>query len=290
MAQVRILIVDDEPTVLEGLQLAFEGVDWHIEVELSGAGALKRVDQGFDLVITDKNLPDIDGVELIRRIRAKNADIRFVMITGFGSANSAVEVANLGVEAYIEKPFKDVFEVRAQVEALLETDKPIGRISQVFAWARKQKKGRLDSALPPAQSVARIAEPEQGEQVPSEDRPLILVASADLAASARVEALLQGVAKVVHATSVVSLIEQLSKQKKIACVLIHSALDAVELALRIRSATQGVAIVVASEHIDLATAKALIASRVNALIQEPVGASEFAHRLLDIVSGLEAKR
>jgi CheY-like chemotaxis protein len=130
----RILIVDDEPGVVSTLELAFEDSGWDIESAANGTQALEMLRDGkYDLVLMDKNLPDIDGVSIIGIVRANNPHLKFIMMTGYGSVDSAADVSTLGVEAYVEKPFEDVFVVRSLVENALgydttETNRQVGQV------------------------------------------------------------------------------------------------------------------------------------------------------------------
>ena len=125
MARYRILIVDDEPAILSLLEAAFESRPWLVDTESSPtkAFALHRK-QRYDLILTDKNMPVLDGIELARRIRRTDSRVRIVIMTGFGSLDSAMQSGNLSVDAYIEKPFDDVYAVADVVESALQGKEP----------------------------------------------------------------------------------------------------------------------------------------------------------------------
>ena len=117
----RILIVDDEPSVRMTLEMALAETPHHVESVESAEQALAKLGAStFDLLIVDKNLPGINGAELIRKVRQTHEDIWSAMITGYPSAESAMEMLHLGVRDYLEKPFEDVFGVVKRVEQLLE--------------------------------------------------------------------------------------------------------------------------------------------------------------------------
>ena len=98
----RILIVDDEPAVRMTLEMALSETPHHVESVESAEKALLAL-QGttFDLIIVDKNLPGINGTELIRKVRQTHEDIWSAMITGYPSAESAMEMLHLGVRGYL---------------------------------------------------------------------------------------------------------------------------------------------------------------------------------------------
>ena len=110
--QVLLLLVDDEPSVRAALELALEDEPWRIESVSSAEEALGLLaTRRFDLLLTDKNLPGMTGVDLIRKVRQDNLDMACVMITGYASVESAAETMKLGVDAYVEKPFDSIYEV-----------------------------------------------------------------------------------------------------------------------------------------------------------------------------------
>jgi DNA-binding NtrC family response regulator len=116
-----ILIVDDEPQVCAILQGSFAGKPWLVETAASAAGALELCQQKtVDVLVLDKNLPDMSGVKLFWRLRNEGHPVACIMLTGYGSAESAVEMLNLGVSAYFEKPLENVFMVAERIEKILE--------------------------------------------------------------------------------------------------------------------------------------------------------------------------
>ena len=117
---MRILVVDDEPDLIESVRLGFE-LQWR-EIELleSGTGedALDRVEQDHpDIVLLDIGLPDVDGFEVLRRIRAFS-DVPVVMLTARDDAMDKVKGLELGADDYITKPFNHL-EMMARVKAVL---------------------------------------------------------------------------------------------------------------------------------------------------------------------------
>ena len=117
---MRILVVDDEPDLIESVRLGFE-LQWR-EIELleSGTGedALDRVEQDHpDIVLLDIGLPDVDGFEVLRRIR-EFSDVPVVMLTARDDAMDKVKGLELGADDYITKPFNHL-ELMARVKAVL---------------------------------------------------------------------------------------------------------------------------------------------------------------------------
>jgi DNA-binding response OmpR family regulator len=121
----RILIVDDEPAILRVLELALDENGWKIESVGSAELALSRLrDAEFDLFLVDKNLPGMSGLDFVREVRLRDEVAGVVMMTGYASAASARDALNLGVDAYLTKPFADIYDVGRQVrETLVEVGK-----------------------------------------------------------------------------------------------------------------------------------------------------------------------
>lgn len=101
----QILVVDDDPEWHEILALLFSRKGWKTETALSGERALARLAAGgIDVVVCDLSMPGMSGLEVLRRVRAMNAQIPFIMMTGVGTIESAVEAVQLGAYSYLTKP------------------------------------------------------------------------------------------------------------------------------------------------------------------------------------------
>jgi two-component system KDP operon response regulator KdpE len=117
---MRILVVDDAPDVIESVRLGFE-LQWR-EIEVLGAStgneALDVVEREHpDIVLLDIGLPDIDGFEVLRQIRAFS-DVPVLMLTARDDAMDKVKGLELGADDYVTKPFNHL-ELMARVRAVL---------------------------------------------------------------------------------------------------------------------------------------------------------------------------
>ncbi|HMA92831.1 MAG TPA: response regulator, partial [Polyangiaceae bacterium] len=116
----RVLVVDDDAGVRYTLSEILR--DSRLEVELAEHGeaalALARASQ-FDLVITDLRMAPMDGLELLRILRAEQPQLRVILITAHGSERHAVEAMRLGAYDYFRKPF-EIDELLAVVNRALE--------------------------------------------------------------------------------------------------------------------------------------------------------------------------
>ncbi len=103
----RILVVEDEDVVRNLLLATLEDEQFRAEGVASGEEALKRLDaEIFDLVLLDLNLPGIQGMEVLSTAPAMQTDAQFVVMTAFGSVDTAVEAMKLGAFDYVNKPFR----------------------------------------------------------------------------------------------------------------------------------------------------------------------------------------
>jgi DNA-binding NtrC family response regulator len=103
----RVLIVEDDEVFLRPLQRALELAEFEVLTAGSGEDALdllKRED--VDLVLTDQRLPGLDGVGLVRRLKAEHPEPGVVVMTAYGTIGAAVEATRLGAEDYLVKPFE----------------------------------------------------------------------------------------------------------------------------------------------------------------------------------------
>nr|NIQ82081.1 response regulator [Anaerolineae bacterium] len=105
MVRERILIVDDEKSILTSLSSILEDERYLTEVAEDGERALRLLEtNGFDLVLLDIWLPGMDGVETLERIKESRPDLPVIMISGHGNIETAVAATKLGAYDFIEKP------------------------------------------------------------------------------------------------------------------------------------------------------------------------------------------
>lgn len=101
-----VLIIDDDPSIRNMLSIVLKKDGYQVEAIENPVLALKKLKkQRFDLIISDIKMPEISGIELLRRVKSIDSEIPVIMITGFASTNDAVEAMKLGAEDYIIKPF-----------------------------------------------------------------------------------------------------------------------------------------------------------------------------------------
>lgn len=103
----RVLVVDDEASIRDLLSKMLALADYDVDVADDGRAALERMRKiSYDLLITDLNMPGMDGLTVIHEARRLNEHLPVIIVTGFSTEASAIEAANLGVSGYLTKPFK----------------------------------------------------------------------------------------------------------------------------------------------------------------------------------------
>ena len=101
----RILVVDDEPQVLELLKLHLVGAGYSVMALSSGKDALLAVEtNSFDLLVLDLGLPDIDGFDVLRAVRAKKPDLKVIATSGYLSEPVLKIAGFLGSSGQLQKP------------------------------------------------------------------------------------------------------------------------------------------------------------------------------------------
>ncbi|MCB1154730.1 response regulator [bacterium] len=103
----HILIVDDENAILEVFRSLFSDDDYRLTLVESGQEAIRVLKEDVvDLVITDKNLPDVSGLEVLKVAKQVRPVIEVIVITGYASLDTALAAIKEGVYDYITKPFQ----------------------------------------------------------------------------------------------------------------------------------------------------------------------------------------
>lgn len=116
---MRLLVVDDEQTLVEQLQAAFERERYLVETALDGEEALDKLANGpVDLIILDIMLPKLDGLSVLRAIRQDGLTTPVLMLTAKGDIDDKIAGLDLGADDYLAKPFS-LAELMARVRALL---------------------------------------------------------------------------------------------------------------------------------------------------------------------------
>jgi CheY-like chemotaxis protein len=135
VAPFKILLVDDNPDGLLVRRLLLEELGLEVETALNGEEGLRRFEGGrFDVVVTDYRMPRMDGIEMIRRIRAQNAAARIILLSGFVEPLGLNE-SNTGADAVIAKTSGEPAMLARSVKRLLNRMPPRKPVTSARATA-----------------------------------------------------------------------------------------------------------------------------------------------------------
>jgi two-component system response regulator PilR (NtrC family) len=134
----NILIVDDEQSYRQLLTLVFEEQGNKIRTAMNGRQALDALAaETADVIISDVKMPDMDGIEMLRAVRATQPDLGVILMTAFASVETAREAFKLGADDFIQKPF-DVEELKLIVRKTLEKQALIDE-NRAFKRAQRER-------------------------------------------------------------------------------------------------------------------------------------------------------
>ena len=112
MAQATVLIVDDEKEFLETISERLINRGFLVDAVGNGLEALDKLDQkNFDAIVLDVMMPEMDGIETLKHIRASHPEMQVILLTGHATLQKGVEAVKLGAMDFLEKP--------AEIEALI---------------------------------------------------------------------------------------------------------------------------------------------------------------------------
>ena len=133
----KALVIDDDKTMLDLMKFQLKAEGFDVTAADCGEKGLSYVEENeFDIILTDLNLPDIDGIEMVRRCKEFASNTEIIMVTGFGSVEKAIEATKAGAFYYVEKPIE--FE-----ELLILIEKAVDRKKQTEEI--KELRGKLSS-------------------------------------------------------------------------------------------------------------------------------------------------
>jgi DNA-binding NtrC family response regulator len=140
-SKVRILVVDDEEDILDALQTHLEMEGYSVEIAASAHEALARIaERAFHIILTDINMPKMDGIELLVKIKESRGDTIVIMITAYTSLMKVLNSRYHGAADYILKPFRDLTELD---EVMARAYDQIERWDKVMSETMKVKKEKV---------------------------------------------------------------------------------------------------------------------------------------------------
>ena len=105
--QKKILIVEDEKVIREFLSKLLVSLNYQVDSACDGLEAIKKIEKNeYSIILSDVKMPNMDGVELLKKVKEINKKIEVILITGFPNIEDAEKSIQLGAYAYTKKPIK----------------------------------------------------------------------------------------------------------------------------------------------------------------------------------------
>jgi len=138
MRDRRILIVDDDPIVLKSLRKMLEMNEYSVDCASEGRSALEMIEgDGYDIILSDINMPEMNGFELLEKVKERDPSSAFIIITGYGTIEDAVSAMKMGAYDFVTKPINDE-EILTQIKRLFQKKE----LEQENVALRKELKSR----------------------------------------------------------------------------------------------------------------------------------------------------
>ncbi|WP_017436889.1 sigma-54-dependent transcriptional regulator [Saccharococcus caldoxylosilyticus] len=119
----NVLIIDDEREVCTFFLHLLEGKGYRVKLGWNGKDFFTLIQQySFDLALIDVKLPDTNGLELLKQLKAVQPSCKAIIMTGYSTVKTAVEAIKYGASDYIEKPFDDIDQLEKTIEELLDSE------------------------------------------------------------------------------------------------------------------------------------------------------------------------
>jgi len=152
----QILIADDEDSLRWVLEKGFRNAGYQVTAVRDGASALKEVENApFDLILLDVRMPGIDGLALLKQVRARRPDAQVVIMTAHGTMETAVQAMQDGAYDYLAKPF-DLDEALLLAERALTARRLTQEISALRSGLKEVWEfGALVDGIPPCRRCTR---------------------------------------------------------------------------------------------------------------------------------------
>ena len=152
MSAFNILVVDDEEFIRVNLKNILQDENYNLFLSANGQGALDIVEkENVDLALLDMNLPDMNGIDILKKIKKIYPDLLVIIITGYASVESAVEALKAGAYDYIKKPFK-ADAIRLIIRLALETQSLKERVKELS----QNNNTTLDSILGESKAILKV--------------------------------------------------------------------------------------------------------------------------------------
>jgi len=155
-SRIKILVVDDERGLCAGIQEALKREGYVVDAANEASTALKMVGERlYNLVITDMKMPEISGLELLKEAKQKSRDTQFILMTAYGTVESAVEAMKEGAYDFLSKPL-DMQRLRALVLKALEFQALVAENNELRL--RLQKRSKPGMLVGESEAMRKVSE------------------------------------------------------------------------------------------------------------------------------------
>jgi DNA-binding response OmpR family regulator len=135
MEEIKILLVEDEKKIADTLSKGLKELNYHVETAYDGKIGLRLFEAGsFNLVISDINLPGINGYDLVKTIRSRNQHVPIILLTALSATDDKIEGFDAGADDYLVKPFEFkelVVRISALLKRTMNQQLPTGNVLKV---------------------------------------------------------------------------------------------------------------------------------------------------------------
>ncbi|MDF1562317.1 MAG: response regulator transcription factor [Deltaproteobacteria bacterium] len=121
--KVRLLLIEDDPSISLGLRVNLQAEGYEVEIAADGRAGLAAARKGFDLILLDVMMPEINGFEVLQVLRSEGVMTPTIVLTALSSEEDKVTGLDLGAEDYVTKPFS-LAELLARVRSVLRRAAP----------------------------------------------------------------------------------------------------------------------------------------------------------------------
>jgi len=165
MRATKILIIEDDPDGCRSLTEAIEDMGFEVVPMEKGEDGIAAFKEGlFDVVLSDLVLPDIDGIEVLSRIRQMNDEIPVIIMTAYGSVSSSVNALKAGAYDYITKPL-DLDDIQSRVARAVEANQLRSQVKQLsHSFVEQYTISTMIGESPPMKELTRKIQAVAGTQ------------------------------------------------------------------------------------------------------------------------------
>jgi len=155
-SRIKILVVDDERGLCSGIQEALKREGYVVDAANDGPTALRLVSERlYNLVVTDMKMPEMSGMQLLKEAKQKSRDTQFILMTAYGTVESAVEAMKEGAYDYLSKPL-DMQRLRALVLKALEFQAQVAENNELRL--RLQKRSEPSLLVGESEAMRKVTE------------------------------------------------------------------------------------------------------------------------------------